>query len=73
MGWIALCRDGLPEGYPFSAMRPIAQHQHASSRAVATLALLLWTPRSSIAARLSTSLRTPLAAVSYTHLTLPTI
>ncbi len=32
------------------------------SRAVATLALFLWTPRSSIAARLPTSLLTPLAA-----------
>ena len=45
-----------------SAIRPTAQHQHANSRAVATFALFLWTPRSSRAARLSTSRRTPFDA-----------
>ncbi len=48
--------------YASSAMRPTAHTQQASSRAVATFALLLWTPRASRASRLSTSLRTPLAA-----------
>ena len=43
-------------------MRPTAHTQQASSRAVATFALLLWTPRASRASRLSASLRTPLAA-----------
>lgn len=43
-------------------MRPTAHTQQASSRAVATFALLPWTPRASSASRLSTSLRTPLAA-----------
>ena len=43
-------------------MRPTAHTQQASSRAVATFALLLWTPRASRVPRLSTSLRTPLAA-----------
>ena len=45
-----------------SAVKPTAQHQHASSRAVATFALFLWTPRSSRAARLPTSRRTPFDA-----------
>ena len=45
-----------------SAIRPIAHAQHASSRAVATFALFLWTPRSSSAVRRSTSLLTPFAA-----------
>ena len=48
--------------YAFSAIRPIAHAQHASSRAVATLALFLCTPRSSMAALRSCSLRTPFAA-----------
>lgn len=53
---------GGPPPYASSAMRPTAHAQQASSRAVATFALLLWTPRASRAPRLSTSLRTPLAA-----------
>lgn len=53
---------GGPAPYASSAMRPTAHTQQASSRAVATFALLLWTPRASSASRLSTSLRTPLAA-----------
>lgn len=53
---------GPPPPYASSAMRPTAHTQQASSRAVATFALLLWTPRASRAPRLSTSLRTPLAA-----------
>ena len=54
---------GFPAPYRApSAIEPTAQHQHASSRAVATFALLLWTPRSSRAARLPTSRRTPFDA-----------
>lgn len=53
---------GGPAPYASSAMRPTAHTQQASSRAVATFALLPWTPRASSASRLSTSLRTPLAA-----------
>ena len=53
---------GGPAPYASSAMRPTAHTQQASSRAVATFALLLWTPRASSASRLSTGLRTPLAA-----------
>ena len=53
---------GGPPPYASSAMRPTAHTQQASSRAVATFALLPWTPRASSASRLSTSLRTPLAA-----------
>ena len=45
-----------------SAMQPTAQHQQASSRAVATFALFLCTPRSSMDSRLWTSLLTPLFA-----------
>lgn len=40
-------------------MRPTAQRQHASSRAIATLATLDCLPAASIARRLSTSLLTP--------------
>ena len=53
---------GGPPPYASSAMRPTAHTQQASSRAVATFALLPWTPRASSASRLSASLRTPLAA-----------
>ena len=61
--------SGRPSRRPavLSIMRPTAQHQHASSRAVATLALFPWTPRPSISSRLFTSLdsgRVPLAAGS---------
>lgn len=45
-----------------SAMQPTAQHQQASSRAVATFALFLSTPRSSMDSRLWISLPTPLIA-----------
>ena len=47
---------GGPPPYASSAMRPTAHTQQASSRAVATFALLPWTPRASSASRLSTSL-----------------
>ena len=45
-----------------SAMRPTAQTQHASSRAVATFALFLFSPLASMSSRRATSLRTPLVA-----------
>ena len=60
-GVIGLCAGDRPP-YASSAMRPTAHTQQASSRAVATFALLPWTPRASSASRLSASLRTPLAA-----------
>ena len=44
---------GGPPPYASSAMRPTAHTQQASSRAVATFALLPWTPRASSASRLS--------------------
>ena len=59
---------GGPAPYASSAMRPTAHTQQASSRAVATFALLLWTPRASSASRLSTSLRTPLAWIGNIYL-----
>lgn len=49
---------GGPAPYASSAMRPTAHTQQASSRAVATFALLPWTPRASSASRLSTGLAT---------------
>lgn len=50
-------------------MRPTAQHQHASSRAIAALATLDSLPAASIARRLSTSRFTPaLAWIGYTYL-----
>ena len=45
-----------------STMRPTAQTQHASSRAVATLALFLFSPLASMSSRRATSRRTPLVA-----------
>ena len=48
--------------YPASTMLPTAQHQHASSRAIATLATLDCLPAASVARRLSTSRLTPALA-----------
>lgn len=60
---MAMGRQGAGYASAPSAMRPIAQHQHASSRAVAQLATEgRRLPRADISRRLATSLFTALAA-----------
>lgn len=59
---MAMGRQGAGYASAPSAMRPIAQHQHASSRAVAQLATEGRLPRADISRRLATSLFTALAA-----------